>query len=88
MFVGTGYGEWQETMCGKHYGTNSLRCLATILSHISTSAPHWLVIKRDSKEMLNIYKCQVSSIVYWGVGSLFLFCDFTLKPEVRKVLST
>ena len=32
-----------------------------------------------------IEKYKVSTIVYWGVGCLFFFCDITLKPEVRRL---
>ena len=37
----TGYGGWQETMCGKHCGINLSRCLAAILLHTSTWEPPW-----------------------------------------------
>jgi len=45
-----------------------------------------LVTKLGTDPFIYLYlgTTLVSSVVYWGVGCLFLFCDVTLKPEVLR----
>ena len=58
--------------------------------HISLPRHHFGKSSRRKISSKNLHQSsqiyEVSSIVYWGVGCLFLYCDFTLKPEVTDSL--